>query len=331
MTFHIKNSNYYMTHISDTQKRISILSPCFNEQDNIRSCYESVRSLFETKLSNYQLEHIFVDNCSTDSTVSILREIARSDQRIKIIVNARNFGLFRSTFNGLKYATGDSLLVMLPVDLQDPPEMLPEFVRLWESGYEIVAGMRTNRQEGVLMRFMRKLFYKIVNRLSSFEIPENVGEFQLIDRKVLNEVLKFKDHYPYIRGIIASCGFNRIIVPYVWKARKHGLSKIRMWELMDQALNGILSFTNVPMRLCTLTGFGFSFLCLLYAILSLFLYFLSPSVVPRGNISLIVGMFFLFSLQLVFIGLLGEYVMSIHTQVRHGPLVVEREKINIDE
>jgi glycosyltransferase involved in cell wall biosynthesis len=311
-------------------KKISILSPCYNEEDNVRACYESVRTLFDIELPNYQREHIFVDNCSTDSTVTILRQIAGSDPMIKIIVNARNFGLFRSTFNGLQYATGDSLLVMLPVDMQDPPDMLPEFVRLWESGYDVVAGIRANRQEGILMRFSRRVFYKIVNRLAGFEIPENVGEFQLIDRKVLNQVLKFNDHYPYIRGIIAACGFKRILVPYIWKARKRGFSKIRMWELIDQALNGILSFSNVPMRLCTLTGFGFAILCLFYAMLSLFLYFLIPSAAPRGNISLVVGVFFLFSLQLVFIGLLGEYVMAIHAQVRRGPLVVERERINVD-
>ena len=219
---------------------------------------------------------------------------------------------------------------MLPVDLQDPPDMLPEFVRLWESGYDVVAGVRTNRQEGVLIRNMRKLFYKIVNKFADFYIPENVGEFQLIDRKVLNQVLKFNDHYPYIRGIIAACGYKRILVPYVWKARKHGSSKIRLYELIDQALNGILSFSNVPMRLCTLTGFTLSTLCLFYGIISLIVYLFNPEVVPRGNISIIVGLFFLFSLQLAFIGLLGEYIASVHSQVRRGPLVIEREKINVD-
>jgi polyisoprenyl-phosphate glycosyltransferase len=218
---------------------------------------------------------------------------------------------------------------MLPVDLQDPPELIPEFVRLWESGYEVVAGARVYRQENAVMRFARSIFYRIVNRLSGFEIPENVGEFQLIDRKVLDAVLKFDDHYPYIRGIIAACGFRRVLVPYCWKARKHGASKINLLELIDQAANGIFSFTHVPMRLCTFAGLALSALCLLYAIVGIAIYFATPSAAPRGMISVVAGMFFLFGVQLVLIGLLGEYVTSIHAQVRRGPLVIERERINI--
>lgn len=312
------------------RRKISVVSPCYNEEDNVRTCYETVRALFNGgELAGYEREHVFADNASRDRTVDILREIAVGDPAVKVVVNARNFGLFRSTFNALRYASGDATLVMLPVDLQDPPELLPDFVRLWEEGYEVVAGVRANRQEGVVMRAARRTFYRIVNRLSGFEIPENVGEFQLVDRKVLDAVLKFNDHYPYIRGIIAACGFKRVLVPYVWKARKRGFSKIKLLELFDQAINGIFSFTNVPMRVCTLAGFALSALCFLYALVAIVIYLVTPSVAPRGITSLVVGMFFLFSIQLLFIGLLGEYVTSIHAQVRRGPVVIERERINL--
>lgn len=312
------------------RKKISVVSPCYNEQDNVRACYEVVRALFERELPGYEREHIFADNCSTDGTVAILRELAAGDPAVKIVVNARNFGVFRSTFNALHYAAGDATLLMLPVDLQDPPELLPQFVRLWEEGFEVVAGQRSNREEGLVMRSMRGLFYRIVNRLAGFEIPEGVGEFQLVDRKVLANILRYDDHYPYIRGMVAACGFRRTIVPYVWKARRRGVSKIRIWELFDQAFNGMFSFTNVPMRLCTLFGFAIAGLCLVYAVVTLASHVLFPEIAPRGVISLVIGMFFLFSIQLIFIGLLGEYVTSIHAQVRRGPLVTERERINID-
>jgi glycosyltransferase involved in cell wall biosynthesis len=315
---------------SSRRKKISIVSPCYNEQDNVRACYETVRTLFERDLPGYEREHVFADNCSTDGTVAILREIAASDPAVKIVVNARNFGVFRSTFNALRYATGDGTLLMLPVDLQDPPDLLPQFVRLWEQGYDVVAGQRSNREEGLIMRTMRGTFYRIVNRLAGFEIPEGVGEFQLVDRKVLDNVLKYDDHYPYIRGMVAACGFKRIVIPYVWKSRKHGVSKIRIWELFDQAFNGMFSFTNVPMRLCTLFGFALAACCLLYAVVTLGAFVIAPAMMPRGLMSVVIGMFFLFSIQLIFIGLLGEYVTSIHAQVRRGPLVTERERLNID-
>lgn len=313
-----------------SKPKISIVSPCFNEERNVRICYETVRDIFELECPDCELEHIFADNCSTDGTVAILREIAAKDRRVKVVCNSRNFGVFRSTFNALRYATGDACVVMMPVDLQDPPSLIPQFIQLWRDGHDVVAGERAERLESLPMRAARRTFYRLVQRLSGFDIPENVGEFQLIDRKVLDAVLKFDDHYPYIRGIIASCGFKRTLVPYTWGRRARGLSNIRLWESIDHAINGILSFTNVPMRLCTLGGVTIAGLCVIYAIYSLVLSVLWPEVAPRGTASLVVGMFFLFSIQLLLFGLLGEYITSIHFQVRRGPLVIERERINID-
>ncbi|WP_371809154.1 glycosyltransferase [Ruegeria sp. HKCCD5849] len=316
--------------LNKAMKTISIVSPCFNEEDNVANCYETVKAIFDKELPSYRREHIFIDNASSDRTVDILREIAAQDQDVKVVVNARNFGVFRSTFNGLRYATGDGIVVMLPVDLQDPPELIPEFVELWENGYDVVAGARSTREEGFVMRNARGLFYRIVNGLSDVWLEPSVGEFQLIDRKVLKAVLAHKDHYPYIRGIIASCGFRRIIKPYVWKARAKGLSKHSLMALIDQALNAIFSFTRAPMRFCTISGLVIAIACILFSLISVVLFFVNPDQAPRGTTTIIVSLFFLSGIQMLFIGMLGEYITSIHNQVRGGPIVTEQERINIE-
>ena len=311
-------------------KTISIVSPCFNEEDNVGECHSVVKALFDGPLKGYRREHIFIDNASTDKTVEILKSVVAQDPAVKIVVNSRNFGVYRSTFNGLRYATGDAVLVMLPVDLQDPPELLPEFVNLWEQGYEVVAGARSTREEGLIMRMARKLFYRIVNLLSDFEISPDVGEFQLLDRKVMTALLEHRDQYPYIRGIIASLGFKRIIIPYVWKERKRGASKHNFLQLADQALNGIFAFTRAPMRACTIAGIVISMASILFSIVSVILYLTQPDLAPRGTTTIITSLFFLSGIQLLFIGMLGEYITTIHNQVRGGPMVVETERVNID-
>jgi glycosyltransferase involved in cell wall biosynthesis len=310
-------------------KKISVVSPCFNEVDNVRPCFDALRDLFAGPLAGYELEHIFADNASSDGTVDVLRQMAAEDSRVKVILNSRNFGFFRSIFNALRHASGDAVVVFLAVDLQDPPEMIVEFVKHWENGIEVVAGARAEREEGFGLRLARGIFYRLVKGLSDVDIPIDVGEFQLIDRKVWEAVIQHDDHYPYIRGIIASVGFKRLIVPYRWKARERGKSKNNIPRLIDQALNGIFSFTNAPMRLSTFLGFGLSALCMLYAFGALVAYFAFPGVAPRGVTTVLVGLFFLSGVQLAFIGMLGEYVTSIQSQVRRGPLVVERERINL--
>jgi glycosyltransferase involved in cell wall biosynthesis len=310
-------------------KTISVISPAYNEAENVRICYERLRDIFATQLPEYRLEHIFADNASTDGTVEILRDIAANDPGVKVILNSRNFGPFRSLFNALRYATGDAIVVFMPVDLQDPPELIPAFVRHWEQGIEVVAGARANREETWLLRSCRSVFYHIVNLLSDFEITPNVGEFQLIDRKVWEAVMSYDDHYPYIRGIIASVGFKRLIVPYTWAERKRGISKNNLPRLVDQALNGIFSFTNAPMRFCIYLGFALAAGCIAYAFFAAAMFLFLPTYAPKGTATIIVSLFFLSGVQLAFIGMLGEYVTSIHSQVRRGPLVVERERINI--
>ena len=311
-------------------KTISVVSPCYNEEDNVAVCHQVVREIFEKHLPGYRLEHVFVDNASEDRTVEIVKEIAARDDTVKLVVNSRNYGVFRSTFNGLRYATGDAVIVMLPVDLQDPPELIPEFVRLWEQGNEVVLGARSTRDESTVMRTARKLFYRIVNGLSDFRIEPDVGEFSLLDRKAVDAVLAHEDNYPYIRGIIASVGFRRTVVHYTWRARKRGVSKHNLAMLIDQALNAIFAFTRAPMRLCTLAGFAISLASIAFALFSVVYYLVAPDSAPRGTTTIITALFFLSGVQLLFIGMLGEYVMAIHTQVRGGQMVVERERVNID-
>ena len=312
-------------------KRISIISPAYNEEDNVEACYQAVADLFAKggPLENYEREHIFADNASEDATADILRRLTASDPCVKVILNARNFGPFRSNFNALRYATGDAVVVFLPADLQDPPEIIPEMVKHWENGIEVVAGSRANREETLMLRTFRRIFYRMSNTLSEFEIPENVGEFQLIDRKVWEVVVSHTDQYPYIRGIIASTGFKRLILPYTWKARKRGISKNNALALIDQALNGIFSFTTVPLRLCSFLGFIIAILAFAYALFTIVTTLTGWAAAPAGTQTIITAIFFFAGVQLSFIGLLGEYVTAIHAQVRRGPMVVERERINI--
>jgi hypothetical protein len=221
---------------------------------------------------------------------------------------------------------------MLPVDLQDPPELLPDFVELWEQGYQVVAGARITREreEGFLMRMARGTFYWIVNGLSDFEISPAVGEFQLLDRKVMEALLSHRDQYPYIRGMVASLGFKRIIVPYKWQRRERGISKHNLFMLIDQAMNGIFSFTRAPMRFCTLSGLIIAIAAIAFSIFSVVFYLINPDAAPRGVTTIITALFFLSGIQLLFIGMMGEYITSIHNQVRGGPMVIESERVNID-
>lgn len=310
---------------------ISVVTPCFNEHDNVRECYEAIKATFERDLPGYDYEHIFCDNASTDDTVAILRELAARDRRVRVILNARNFGLFRSMFNGLMQTRGDAVVALFPADLQDPPELIPEFLVKWREGYQVVYGIKRTREEGLAMRTARKVFYRLVDRFSDVSIPVDVSEFQLIDRVIVDALRRFDDYYPYLRGMIANCGFRATGIPYTWRARKRGLTKHRMTQLVDQAINGLISFSKVPMRLCMFLGFAISILSISWAVISLFLnLFVFRHTLQAGMQELIVAVFFFSGLQLMFFGILGEYIVAIHFQVRRRPLVIEKERINFD-
>ncbi len=314
------------------RKLISIVTPCYNEQDNVADCYEAVRRVFAERLPGYDYEHVFCDNASTDDTVGVLRQLAARDPRVKVIVNSRNFGPFCSTFNGLLSTRGDAAVVLLAADLQDPPEVVAAFVQKWEQGHQVVYGIRQQREEGFLMHRVRRLYYWTVSRFADITIPPNVGEFQLIDRVVVDALRRFDDHYPYIRGMIANCGFKVTGVPYTWKARKRGFSKNRLYHLIDQGLNGLVSFTKVPLRFCLLGGFLLAGLSILYAAVSLVVNLCAGGALAAPGIpTLIVALFFFSGVQLFFFGILGEYMAAVHFQVRKRPLVIERERINFEE
>lgn len=317
--------------MTEPRKIISIVTPCFNEESNVVPCYQAIKQLFDGPLARYDYEHIFCDNASTDNTTILLKGLAAQDPHVKIIINARNFGALRSNYNGVLAATGDAVLVFLPADLQDPPEVIPQMVAHWEEGNEIVYGIRAQREEGFLLRTARRIFYRLVRRLAHIDVPVDAGEFQLIDRQVVKTLRGFEDYYPYIRGMIASCGFRRIGVPYVWKARQRGYSKARFYHLIDQALNAIISLSNVPMRLCMFFGVGIAVLSMLYGVFGFIMNLIYYRQLAEPGIpTLIIAVFFFSGLQLFFFGVLGEYISAIHFQVRKRPLVIERERINFD-
>jgi glycosyltransferase involved in cell wall biosynthesis len=312
-------------------KTISIVTPCYNEELNIRDCHESVRALFDQELSNYRREHIFCDNASTDRSIDILRAIAKEDSAVRVVLNARNFGPLRSTFNGVMASMGDAVLLFLPADMQDPPELLPEFVKLWEQGFEIIYGVRAVREEGWLMRKVRDWYYRLLIRFSEFKVPPGVGDFQLVDRRVVNAMRVVRDNYPFMRMMTFECGGRAIGVPYTWRARKKGLSKNRLAALIDQGINGFISFTMAPLRLSLYIGFGLAFLSLLYAIINFVIGIVRyQTVAEPGIMTLVVAFFFFGGVQLFFLGILGEYILAIYGQVREKPVVFERERINFD-
>ena len=308
---------------------ISVVTPCYNEEDNLEDCARALRETFAKLLPDCRLEQIFCDNASTDGSEAVLRRMAAEDPSVKVVFNARNYGPFRSTFNGLTHATGDAVVVLFAADLQDPPEVIAEFVGEWRAGNDVVQGIRAQREESLLMRNVRRAYYRLVSRLSGIDIPIDVGEFQLIDRKVLEALLQHEDHYPYIRGMIANCGFRTKGLPYVWRARRKGFSKNRLYHLIDQGLNGVISFTNVPMRLAMFGGFAIAMVSFLYAFFTVVVNLVRHGeLASPGIATLIVALFFFGGVQLMFLGLIGEYVSSIHSQVRKRPLVVERDTVN---
>jgi glycosyltransferase involved in cell wall biosynthesis len=308
---------------------ISIVTPCFNEEENIHTCHQAVKDLFSQTLSDYEYEHIFCDNASTDKTVLLLEEIAAQDPRVKVIVNSNNFGFLRSMFNGVISSSGDAVVPFLPADLQDPPELIPEFVKFWEQGYKVVYGQRDKREEAFYKILARKLYYKFITSFAKTKIPLDAGEFQLIDRKVVDALKLFDDYEPYLRGMIATCGFKSIGVKYLMKRRKNGTAKGGLRLLLDLGLNGIVSTTAIPIRFGLVVGFIMSFLSIGWAFLNLILYLFTDTLhMTEGMTSVLIGLFLLSGLQIFFISLVGEYVASIHAQVRKGPIVIEDRRIN---
>ena len=309
-------------------KMISVLTPCYNEQANVREVYERVKAAFE-RLNDYSYEHVFIDNASTDNTVGLLKEIARQDRRVKIIVNARNFGHIRSPFHGLLQTKGDAV-ISLVADLQDPPELIPDFIRKWEAGYKIVLGVKTKSEESPIFFAVRRAYYSVINRLSEIPLVKNATGFGLFDREVVEILRGIDDPYPYFRGLICDIGFDRAEIIYTQPARKRGFTKSNFYSLYDMAMLGITNHSKVPLRLATLAGFCLGAISLLIAVAYLVYKLLFWSSFQLGMAPLVIGIFFFAAVQLFFIGILGEYVGAIHTQVLRRPRVIEKERINFD-
>ena len=292
-------------------KRISVCTPCYNEVGNIRRCYETIRAVFDAELPGYEREHIFSDNCSTDGTVEILREIAASDPCVRVILNAKNFGIIRSSINGIFSSTGDAVFMFMPADLQDPPELMPQFVRLWEQGYEVVYGTKQAREESWLMASLRESYYALLAGLSSLRFPKNLSDYQLLDKRIIDAMRTFDDAYPFVRILPFQCTANTVGIPYTWHERKSGFSKNRWMNLVDQGLNGIISVTHVPTRIALFAGVTISICSITYAIINVIGSLIDPpSGVGAGIKTLIAGMFLFNGIIIFFLGVLGEYVLA---------------------
>ena len=314
----------------ERKKKITIMTPCYNEEENVAPLHEKVAQIMATELPEYDWEHLFIDNCSADRTVEILRGMATSDPRVKVIVNARNFGHIRSPYHGLLQGSGDAVISMA-ADFQDPPDMIPRFVRQWELGYKVVVAVKKTSRENRLMFAIRSAYYRFVRNISEIDSIDNYTGFGLYDRIVINEMRKMDDPYPYIRGLICEIGFPRTTVDFDQPKRIRGITKNNFYTLYDMAMLGITSNSKIPLRIATMAGFVLSAISLLIAVVYLIVKLIWWSQIPMGTAPILIGLFFFSAVQLLFIGLLGEYILMIYTKVLHRPLVVEKERINFDD
>lgn len=310
-------------------KLISVVAGCYNEEENIRELYERVTRVF-AELPEYRYELIIIDNASQDRTLEVLRDIASHDKRLKVIVNNRNFGHVRSGYHAVLQASGDAVLAMAS-DLQDPPELIPQFVRKWEEGYKIVLAQKTNSEEFPLFFLIRKIYYGLVGALSEIKLVKNVTGFGIYDRRVIEDIRRIGDPYPYLRGLICDLGYEIFLIPFTQPARKRGFTKNNFYTLYDLAMLGLTNHSKVPLRLATLSGFCLSGLSVLVALGYTVYKLLYWQEFRVGTAPVVIGLFFFGAVQLVFVGILGEYIGSIQTQVLRRPPVIEKERINFDE
>ncbi len=310
-------------------KRISVVTPCYNEEANVQELHRRIRDVFAS-LPDYEYEHIFIDNASRDGTVERIKAIATEDPRVKLIVNARNFGHVRSPVYGMLQGSGDAVVLMAS-DLQDPPELIRSFLEKWEQGHKVVLGIKRQTSESFVMRVVRRRYYDLVCRLSEVELARDNTGFGLYDRKVIDVLAEIDDPYPYLRGLVSDIGFEAAKVEFDKPARKRGVTKNNIYTLYDLAMLGITSHSKIPLRLAAMLGFATSGLSLCVAFAYLVAKLLFWNEFQLGLAPLVIGLFFFSSVQLFFIGILGEYVGAIHTQVLKRPLVVEKERVNFDE
>lgn len=308
------------------QKLISIVSPCYNEQDNVLELCRQVQAVLDQH-PDYLFEHIFIDNDSTDNTVEILREIASTNKSIKVIINNRNYGHIASPYHGILSASGDAVILLVS-DLQDPPALISAFIKEWENGYKIVVGVKENSDESALLFFVRKSFYNLMNKLSTVKLIKNYTGFGLYDKKVIDHLRSFHEPYPYFRGLVMELGYPVKKITYRQPVRHRGISKNNFYTLYDIAMLGITSHSLIPLRLATMGGFFMALVSMLISIGYLVYKLLYWDRITLGVAPMVVGGFFMFSILLFFIGILGEYIINLQRYAQNRPHVIEKERIN---
>lgn len=313
-------------------KKISVLIPCYNEVDNVEPISFAIANIMEEALSDYDYELLFIDNCSTDGTREKLEKICAGNHKIKAIFNVTNFGQFNSPFYGMCQTTGDCTICMC-CDFQDPVELIPRFVQEWEKGHKIVSGIKTSSKENPIIYLLRSIYYKMIRNMSDTEMIEHFTGFGLYDKTFIDILRQLNDPVPFLRGIVAEYGhgFDRIDIEYEQPKRRFGKTHNNFYSLYDAAMLSITSYTKVGLRLATILGFISSGVSLLVALIYLVLKLTNWHNFQAGNAPIVIGIYVIGSIQLFFIGLLGEYILNINTRVIHRPLVVEERRINFEE
>ncbi len=317
--------------VADDMKKISVVIPTYNEEENVKPMASAVTELFCEKLAQYDYEIIFIDNCSKDKTREYLADMCKKDKKIKAIFNAKNFGQFNSPYYGLLQATGDCA-VLVAADFQDPVELIETFVKKWATGeYNIVCGIKTASRENKVVYALRTLYYKAIKKMSDVEQIEHFTGFALYDKSFLDVLRKLDDPKPFLRGIVAELGGKRCDVEYTQPLRRAGKTKNNWYSLYDAAMLSFTSYTKIGLRLATFAGFAVGFLSLIIGLGYLVFKLLYWDMFAAGQAPILIGMFFLGAVQLTFIGILGEYIMSMNSRIMNRPLVVEEKRINFDE
>ncbi len=311
------------------KKKISILIPCYNEEENVVPMSEAIVNLFETELTAYDYELVFIDNDSHDKTRDLLREICSKNSNVKAIFNAKNFGQFNSPYYGILQTTGDCTISMV-CDFQDPIELIPQYIQEWENGYKIVIGIKTTSKENKIMYLLRSIYYKMIKKFSDVEQIEHFTGSGLYDKSFVDVLRELKDPKPFMRGIVAELGFKRKEIPYEQPKRRAGKTHNNFYTLYDAAMLSITSYTKIGLRLATFAGCGVGFVSILVAFIYLIMKLCMWNSFQAGMAPILIGMCLLGSIQLFFIGLIGEYIMSINSRVLNRPLVVEEERLNFN-
>lgn len=311
-------------------KKISILIPCYNEQENVVPMSEAIVNLFETELAQYDYELVFIDNDSKDNTRPLLREICAKNARIKAIFNAKNFGQFNSPYYGILQTTGDCTISMV-CDFQDPVELIPQYIREWENGYKIVIGIKKSSKENPVMYKLRSTYYKIIKRFSNVEQIEHFTGSGLYDREFVEVLRNLKDPTPFLRGIVAELGYRRKEIPYEQPQRRAGKTHNSFYTLYDAAMLSFTSYTKIGLRLATFMGIGIGILSAVMGIAYLVMKLLYWNRFVAGMAPMLIGIFFLGSIQLFFLGFMGEYILSINQRIMNRPLVIEEERLNFED